>query len=1302
MSRDISNVSTTSTLSQFANDCNNEQIEELAYRHTLILILLEYINEPRFMNQNGSSFIERDVVNEVDTNSLNNNRLNVNSSYLRNSSNIRVSNVEDIISEVVVSLGDKLLLVTRNQIKVENDSYKRCLLKFYNDYYLDPIRKKEIKNSSNFEDIIAFFSQSASKELTKLPIDNMSRELFSQITLFVDLLINCLPNNALDEYKSKLSKMKTDFKPNRYKPLSKRYSLIPDSKEIKVGQQITAKNLDRKPTWQMNEISHIPYFMKLFSKSPAMIEADINYLISYISTANFRDELKREKDQLKKGLYYYRIEDFSEHREYRNWENFLLGELAILLDKFPNQSNDTNTNKINVIPKDRDKVYMNVLGKVLQQEYKSSDSTITLSKEATFFIFKCAKYWMLQFPSTIASLFQASLNSAVFIGEVLDIQLVENSSNVLNNMFLKSEVDRDLNLWNIHDRKLWLKTKKTICSKAMRSISILMSAIFEEEQPKFSPYLQFYYTTISSSDIVFSWFIEKSFEDKWVIQLKKSIMKVSESYYLSLVEKLPRDESLEIQHVHDIAEKIYFAVERIQKRYPKLLLEKLNISFISAGFLIDAFATDLKTMLEFVDRFHTKAGKTVAAADGLDCYSAIKDLKEIYVQVNPNEKFPVNLESIFSPYIVVLGTDIKKRLLKVVKAALRNENWEKANANTYYSNSVVDIFKMVNESILIFKKLDWENQYQLSVVITAILKEFVACIKYYCLKMLGMIQEDLKSNSPNDMMIYKKEDEKKTSGVEKMEERPKTWSFHDIKKALKSTPIVKVPAPYEYTRRTCIILNDLDAMLSMMNKLDEVVNAQELSEIISKKSKTDGSFEKAINGEDVVSNNIYTVRILTCSGVHLHSKDGFGNLSVTIIDDMRGKELGATNIVEDTLSPIWDEDFEIEIPVKKTGSLSLFVWNHPDGTTKKSSSNELCGKGKVTLDSKRFPNNGGFSELEVPLIPKGQLEIQISLEKESMDALFCMGNMYRSIERSKEKTIELIVNKFTNVVNHAFSRQTLKLVTSELKHGKGSIEDDETVYDAIVPLFDYLNSNLSILAAELTQELLFEVMLKAWEVILSRANSLLLPPLNTISSSGIINSARKSIWRNSVSSNSSIAGFGRPFTEIEVKIVFMWLDAICVDFFYNNGEGPDLDKLKNFNYKKLLYISQYYNRSVLELKKKVAALELDYDKYLLNSLENGLTSLADLRERSNKISRNATIMDNSSKKNRENAKSQSEKERKDPLRDAVGELEVILRILVTKGEFHFVYKCVNKMNDLRKKVGNKRRAREAALGKRTI
>lgn len=1303
MSRDISNISTVSSLSQTVNDCQTEQIEELAYRHTLIMILLEYINEPRFLNKDGARFTEG-VVSELNNSRVNNNRLSSNGLYSRNNSNFRSnSNVEDVVADVVSSLGDKLLLITRNQIKVGSENYKRCLLKFYNDYYLDPARKKELRQVTKFEDIIAFFSQSASKELIKLPIENMSRELFGQITLFVDLLINCLPANALEEYKSKLTKMKTEFKPNRYKPLSKRYSLIPDTKDSDFEQSGFGNSLDsRKPSWQLNEISHIAYFQNMFAKSPAMIKADIDYLIPYISNSNFRDELIRERDLLKRGAYYYNVDDFSDQRDYRNWENFMLGEFAIMLDKFAHKSTNANEKRVNVIPTDREKVYLNVLEKVLKLENKGPDSTISLSKEATFFIFKCSKFWMLHFPSTVASLFQAALNSVVFKSDQLDIQLVENCTNILNNMFLKSEVDRDLNLWNSHDRKLWLKTKQIICSKAIKSISLLMSSIFDDELPTFSPYLQFYYTTISSDDIIYSWFLDKNFEDKWVTHLKRSVLKASEAFYLSLVEKLPRDETLEIQHVHDIAEKIYASIEKIQKRYPKLLFEKLNISFVVAGFLIDAFATDLETMLDFVNKLHQKAGKKVAAADGLDCYSAIKDLRDIFTQVRPEALFPVDLESLFSSYVIVLGSDIKKRLLKVVESSLKNETWEKSNASTFYSNSVVDIFKMVNESILIFKKLDWANQYQLSVVVTAILKEFVACIKYYCSQLLGMVQLDLRTNHPEDMVVLKKEDEKNTSGVEKMENKSKTWSFHELRRALKSTPIVKVPAPYEYTRRTCIILNDLDAMLVMMNKLDEVVGAQKLSESMAKLSKSDVAFEKKMNGKEIVKNHIYTVRILTCNGIQLQSKDGFGNLSVTIIDDMRGKELGATKIVEDTISPIWDEDFEVEIPFKDTGGLSFFVWNHPDGTSKNSSSNELCAKGKVSLESKKFPNNGGFNELEISLTPKGKLEIQVSLETESMDALFCMGNMYRYIERSKLKTIDLIVNKFSNVVGHAISRQTLKFVTSQLKHGQGTLEDEETVYDAIVPLFDYLNSNLTILAAELSQDLLFEIMLNAWEVILSRASSLLLPPLTSISSSGIINSARKSIWRNSGSSNSSIPGFGRPLNELEVKIIFMWLDAICIDFFHNNGEGPSLEKLKNSNYKKLLYVPRYYSKSVLELKKKVTSLESDYEKFLNSTLESDLASLANLREKSNRISRHATIMENSSKKNREIARDQSEKEQKDPLRQAVGKLEVILRILITKGEFHYVYKCINKMNDLRKKVGNKKKAREAALGKRSF
>lgn len=1261
------------------NSADDESILKETYHYTLIVILLEYMAEPRFhVNSTGAPQPLRDEMNQKSRSG---------EFLLREQSSIgSYQNSSSAKDYLLVALTERLSLITRNQIKVTDPNFKRCLLKFYNDYFLDPNMKIKLKQTSNIEDIVAYFSQSANKELNKVLVDNFSLELYRQVASFLELLINCTPEKYMADFKPKLEAMKSTFEPNRYRPLTKRYSL-----DMNSNVPITAQ---RQPSWNLDDISHIGYFMKLFAMDKMKIQYDVNDILKHLSLSSYKNELLEVRVKVKNSSFSLSVSDFPTEREYRNWQNYIFGETTQLIDKFSSEQISNINAPTPCIPSNRKAIISKLFELIIQSEYKNDEKVLALSKESTFFIFKCAKYWLSDFPSTIASLFFAAMNKVLFTNDMLNVEFVEKSIMMVSNLFLRSRETKELTTWNNYDRILWVKTLRVICSKTFKSISILLSKLFDPNLPSFSPYLSFYFTIKYTDRYTEDYLKSTSFEKKWAESLRNNINRACQTYYQSLVSTLPRDETLEIQHIQDIAEKIYKMIEKLQKKYPKPMFEDVNIAFVVADFLINAFLVDLETMLHFVKHYHKIASKSIAPVDGLECYKAIVDLREIYVQIKPNELFPINLESMFGQYLQALNDDIKKRIMHVVKSSIKAEKWVRMNDATYYSTSIVDIFRLVNEAVQIFTKFDWEDQYEIAYLTTNILSEFTEGLKYYCSKLQNLAENDLQMDVIN-LITVTPESTPLSSGIEKLDKKGKTWSFHQMKRALKSKPSIMVPAPYEYTVRTCVILNNLDAMLGMITRLDELVKPQELSKYLSEaKAKPNRSTENSNN-----INHIFTIRVLNTMEVHADTNDGFSNLRVTLNDSNRKSELGSTRIIEDSLNPIWDEEFELRISNKEKAYIDFLVWHHSDAKNTKMV--ELCAKGHVVLDPKRFSDNGLPSEMSIAMSPKGHLNIHVTLETEKMDPLFCIGNAYRTALRSKEKLLNMIVTKFSTVVAHIISKNTLKFVKAEKKNYVGK-DAEEVVYDAIVPLFDYLNSNLSILASELPKELLFEVILKAWDVILLRADSMLLPSLSSISSSGLVNSARKSIWRNSISSNPTISGFGKPLTEEDISIVFKWLDALCIDFFHNEGAGPSIENLKNVKYTNMLNIPKFYGTSVPELKKLILQLEKSYDQYLDHIYNQDHATIQLIRTQTMGVSRHATIMGSSTKATREQLKDIIKEEEHDPLKISADKMDVILRILLAKGEFHFVYKNLERRKKLLKKMENKRMARNAAMGKKAI
>lgn len=131
---------------------------------------------------------------------------------------------------------------------------------------------------------------------------------------------------------------------------------------------------------------------------------------------------------------------------------------------------------------------------------------------------------------------------------------------------------------------------------------------------------------------------------------------------------------------------------------------------------------------------------------------------------------------------------------------------------------------------------------------------------------------------------------------------------------------------------------------------------------------------------------------------------------------------------------------------------------------------------------------------------------------------------------------------------------------------------DVEIEQAIVPLFDFFDANLSTLNTYLSESTKDMVMSRIWKEILNVIEGLLIPPLSEVQSDM------------------------KPLTDKEVDIVFKWLKVTWLsacwhtmgctdptfqflrDYFHAGGEGPiSLEALQNQKYRDILSIRLYYD-----------------------------------------------------------------------------------------------------------------------------
>ena len=329
-----SNLSTKSTGFAF----NVESLDEASpldddlnyvYRCALRIILLEYINEPRFRRkwrkvypQQPDDKIEgraNHVQNKAHPRRPNkDNRLSVWFSHDDDNEGVEEENEErnmDAMESILSLLENQLSTIAMNQMMVKDALLRRSLLKFYNDVFLDPSFRQTVKLMSKPEDILMLFIKSANGELTKMEIRDSKPQLFNQVNYFINLLIQLSKDTPVGRtYEAKLNEYRNSFKETTNE-LGRTSS--PSQKLVDIDDTL-------QPSFRFSEITHIKILCKLFSIDELQIQRDIVAECSAVKNDLYISELARAKQSLLNDTSNLTSNDFFQPDQYELWKTYQL------------------------------------------------------------------------------------------------------------------------------------------------------------------------------------------------------------------------------------------------------------------------------------------------------------------------------------------------------------------------------------------------------------------------------------------------------------------------------------------------------------------------------------------------------------------------------------------------------------------------------------------------------------------------------------------------------------------------------------------------------------------------------------------------------------------------------------------------------------------------------------------------------------------------------------------------------------------------------------------------------------------
>lgn len=1037
------------------------------------------------------------------------------------------------------------------------------------------------------------------------------------------------------------------------------------------------------PTYRVSEITNIKLIGRLFSKDDLTLQTDIDRFKNLNIESCLYTDLHKCLSMLNSNEFQFKTGDFASGESFMNWKFSKQNAIKRLIDSLPpikfNNLSDGGVSKFYFLPNDQQEALSQLYKRLLSLEPVLSNS----SKQ---FFNECCKYWLMDDIQT-ASICYDSANSSVLRNEEL---LPEQFEAMFINLMPLIETKSNSNPqnWPIPCKLKWISNLEITYNQVMTSCDNLLTAIFSEKAPKFTPVLRVYYSYIEP-DIFFNELAggKVDLQPKWLTKFNSTILKTTEMKYVELLSFLPNDNTLNYIDLKNLVEKIYKLLESLQKKFPKPLFDCISITKKSCLGFIELLSQDLKNLIKHVESYNKvnfnreESSLKLDYSSGLELYNSIKDLKDIFTQIS-NEDFPIDIDKIFYKYLLELCTYSCEKLLPMVKTSVKQDDFKSIDLENGigYSISVVDIFKMFNETLSMFNSISWENQQQFAGILTNFTKSLSECLVFYSNYLMDIVSEDLNE----DQMVEgkQKHNQSLSNNSSNGNSKRNTWLFNDMKAVISSqkNKLQGQSQPqtehiYSFKDSTCVIVNNLSICLKKLEEIENKIDPESIVSLLANSNNGDGlvSTAKPRNSSRSMDKNLFTIKINKCENLKPCNIDGTTDSFITITDNVNRRQIGKTKLIQQSLNPIFNEEFELETLHKSGYNISINVWNHHKGKFG-SNSNELLGRVIVDLNSRNFSNDGFINEFIKSLEIQGEIFFEISMETErTNNAIFNIGKANRSLNRSLDKSLNLIVEKFSKQILNSFSKHTLKQICGSSGYKKPSVE---AVNDAIVPLFDYLNMNLQILANILDNSLLIQLMLNIWKIVLNVADSLLLPNLSSCKTSMINDhhSIRSAVANVVNSSTTIIPNYGRALTAFEVKSIFIWLNSLCYDFFYNDGAGPPLDDLRNEHYQSLLLIPEYYEKSVRALLKDFDELNPTVLRALRdrNSVDINIgSSSSKTRQRASTIARSQTVAAHGSAKKR----AEIQQELKETQADSSIAIEdIILRILIAKGEKDFVKK----------------------------
>ncbi|KAJ3282227.1 hypothetical protein HDU79_010089 [Rhizoclosmatium sp. JEL0117] len=663
-------------------------------------------------------------------------------------------------------------------------------------------------------------------------------------------------------------------------------------------------------------------------------------------------------------------------------------------------------------------------------------------------------------------------------------------------------------------------------------------------------------------------------------------------------------------------------IEMDHKYYKAAFRKDIDIVKLSMEIYTTAF---LKTIGEQQEFFVSAEGVASASQGIFELLKRMRRMDARLERIMPGTSV-INAEKIFSPFVLKWLDFIGTTTMEWVANAMRADTFEPigdfddTGGDPPHSSSVMDVFTAINHELSFIMDLKWSNQAQNAGFYQKFAKTIFTAIEQYC-DVIG-------------------------TGELKPAEGAGGKKWVDMITQLRAN---KKTAPTDIQSESCVKLCNIEFALSKLEELAKIMNVAALTQATkdyratiapvlkekAKKSKGANSPAAAEPDSEAVS-GAFKIQVMYAENIKPVTSAGLANSYVTIRVpegtvvpppdslDVTGVDAGSpatappaavtaaaapsgptvapilngancemarTRVINESINPVWDEEFLLLLPPVTRLDLNVYsknlITNDP-----------LCGQATLDLGEKSrlkkkladHHTHDVFLELE----PQGRVLLRLTLDGEREDVEFWFRRAREKLGRTRNDFVRVLSSRVSPYVKEVlvkalkeqepvpvekgyFAAMVTKTQYSNNTAAGHPIDKSVTegnAHDILAPLTDYLNKNLDTLFSGLSPKMATEVVKKVWEDSLLIIENALIPQMF-----GPMEKDRKVLNKRQVS-------------------VLHWTLEILKDFFHADGAALGLP-IKTLETRKYVHDAKLIDMYSRDLKK----LKLDYEASLLAGRE---------------------------------------------------------------------------------------------------